>query len=173
MRLSGWRASAPFKDSVSPKVLAVVGESLALLGADADPECWVVWGDDPAVRYLLFVPTASGLVQVNVRVNVPGEGPRSSGKIVRWNRTQFGELAVEIHGGHRLVTFQVEAQALHGADDDADAISTFAQTLFAAVDGRPIQAPTIPKRPRRSSIPKSRAVSTAGKSGRPSASQGS
>ena len=108
MRWSGWRAKAPFKDSIAPKVLAVVDAALTGLGADPDPECWVVWGDDPSSRYTLLVPTASGLVLVNVRVAVPGEGPRASGKVVRWQRVQLGELAVEIQGGHRLVTFQVE-----------------------------------------------------------------
>ena len=111
-----------------------------MLGAEADPECWVVWGDDPGVRYMILVPTPSGLVQVNVRVNVPGEGPRAGGKVIRWNRVQLGELAVEIQGGHRLVTFQVEAQVLNGADATADAIAAFAHALFAAVDGRPAPA---------------------------------
>jgi hypothetical protein len=143
MRWSGWRAKAPFKDSISPKVLAVVDAALAGLGADPDPECWVIWGDDPSSRYTLFAPTASGLVQVNVRVMVPGEGPRAGGKVVRWSRVQLGELAVEIQGGHHLVTFQVETQVLNGADAAADAIADFAQTLFAAVDGRP--APVLAK----------------------------
>ena len=65
-----------------------------------------------------------------------GKRPRAGGKVVRWNRAQLGELAVEIQGGHRLVTFQVDAQVLNGVDDQADAISEFAPTLFAAVDGR-------------------------------------
>lgn len=141
MRWSGWRANAPFKDSISPKVLAVVDAAVSGLGADSDPECWVIWGDDPTSRYTLLVPTASGLVLVNVRVSVPGEGPRAGGKVVRWPRVQLGELAVEIHGGHRLVTFQVEAQVLNGADATADAIALFAQTLFAAIDGRPAPVP--------------------------------
>jgi len=136
MRWSEWRAKAPFKDSISPKVLEVVGAALSGLGADADPECWVGWGDDPRSRYMLFVPTASGLVQINVRVAVPGEGPRAGGKVVRWSRVQLGELAVEIQGGHRLVTFQVEAQVFNGADAAGDAIAVFAQVRFAAVDGR-------------------------------------
>ena len=136
MRLSEWRATAPYKDSVSPKVLSVVESALVALGADRDPECWVVWGDDPSIRYMLFAPIASGLVQVNVRVAVPGEGPRAGGKVVRWNRVQLGELAVEIQGGHRLVTFQAEGQVLNGVDTAADAISAFAHALFAAVDGR-------------------------------------
>jgi hypothetical protein len=142
MRWSGWRAKAPFKDSISPKVLAVVDAALAGLGADPDPECWVVWGDDPRSRYLLFVPSASGLVVANVRVSVPGEGPRVGGKVVRWQRVQLGELAIEIQGGHRLVTFQVEGQVLSGADAAADAIADFAHSLFAAVDGRPAPTPT-------------------------------
>jgi hypothetical protein len=141
MRWSAWRAKAPFKDSVVPKVLSVVDDALAGLGADPDPECWVVWGDDPSSRYTLLVPTPSGLVVVNVRVSVPGEGPRAGGKVVRWPRVQVGELAVEIQGGHRLVTFQVEAQVLNGADAAGDSIAVFAQTIFAAIDGRPAPPP--------------------------------
>ena len=142
MRLSEWRGRAPAKDSVSPKVMAVVEVALVTLGAERDPECWVAWGDDPAVRYLIFAPTPGGLVQLNVRVNVPGEGPRAGGKVVRWARVQLGELGVEIQGGHRLVTFQVETQVLNGVDEAADRIASFAQALFAAVDGRPM-APTL------------------------------
>lgn len=141
MRLSEWRVKAPFKESTSPKVLAVIEQAIVPLGADPDPECWINWGDDPAARFLLYVPTASGLIQVNVRVAVPGEGPRTAAKVLRWNRIQLGELAIEIQGGHRLVTFQVENQVLNGADALADAIAAFAQTLFAAVDGRPMPPP--------------------------------
>jgi hypothetical protein len=141
MRLSEWRVKAPFKDSTSPKVLAVVEQAIVPLGADPDPECWIAWGDDPAARYLIYVPTPSGLIQANVRVAVPGEGPRASAKVLRWNRIQLGELAIEIQGGHRLVTFQVENQVLNGADAFADAIAAFAQTLFAAVDGRTLAPP--------------------------------
>jgi len=141
MRLSEWRVKAPFKDSTSPKVLAVIEQAIVPLGADPDPECWVSWGDDPAARYLIYVPTPSGLIQANVRVAVPGEGPRTAARVLRWNRIQLGELAIEIQGGHRLVTFQVENQVLNGADAQADAIAAFAQTLFAAVDGRPMPTP--------------------------------
>ena len=136
MRLSEWRTQAPTKDSVSPKVIGIVESAITTLGAETDPECWIVWGDDPAVRYLLFVPIASGLIQVNVRVSVPGEGPRAAAKVIRWNRVQLGELAVEIQGGHRLVTFQAEAQVLSGTDARGDAIAVFARALFDAVDGR-------------------------------------
>ncbi len=138
MRLSDWRKAAPFKDSMAPKVLATIGDAVLAMGAERDPECYIMWGDDPAARYLIFVPTASGLVHINVRVDVPGEGPRAGAKVVRWSRVQLGELAVEIQGGHRLVTFQVEMQMLNGADAVADQIAAFAQALFAAVDGRPI-----------------------------------
>jgi hypothetical protein len=117
-------------------VLGPARDALALLGAERDPECWVVWGDDPQARWTLLVPSAAGLVQVNVRVNVPGEGPRSAGKLIRWHRVQIGELSVEIQGGHRLLTFQVESQLLHGADAEAVAVASFVETLFAAMDGR-------------------------------------
>ena len=166
MRFSEWRAKAPFKESVSARVLAIAEPALELLGADRDPECWVAWGDDPASRYTLFAPTASGLAQVIVRVNVPGEGPRAAGKMVRWSRVQLGELAVEMQGGHRLVTFQVEAQVLNGADAAADAIGSFAQQLFAAVDGRP--AP--PSRPARKTRPTETGGPSAGTKARPATS---
>lgn len=148
MRLSGWRAKAPRKDPVSPKVNAIVDSAIVTLGADRDPECWVAWGDDPSIRYLILAPTPSGLAEVHVRVSVPGEGPRAGGKVVRWSRVQLGELVVEIQGGHRLVTFQVGTQVLTGVDDAADAITTFAQTLFAAIDGRnsPVAAARKPAR---------------------------
>ena len=53
---------------------------------------------------------------------------------------QLGELGLEMQGGHRLISFQVETQVLNGADATADAIAGFAQVLFAAVDGRPAPA---------------------------------
>jgi hypothetical protein len=85
---------------------------------------------------VILLPTEAGLLQVNVRVNVPQEGPRASGKLVRWNRVQVGELAMEIASGHHLLSFQVENQILKGSDEDADAIAAFALDLFAAIDGR-------------------------------------
>lgn len=136
MRLSDWQARAPHRDSMADKVLAPARDALALLGAERDPECWIVWGDDPQVRWTLLVPSTAGLVQVHVRVNVPGEGPRSAGKLIRWHRVQVGELSVEIQGGHRLLTFQVESHLLHGADAEADVVASFVETLLAAMDGR-------------------------------------
>ena len=123
---------------MAPKVVAVIEPVLAALGAGHDPGCWVLWGDDPGVRSMLLVPTALGLVEVHVRVNVPQEGPRASGKLVRWSRVQIGELAIEMAGGHRLLTFQVEGQVLRGSDDEADAIADFARRLIAAIDGREV-----------------------------------
>ena len=142
MRLSEWRSRAPSKDAMSAKVLPVIDDALAVMGADPDPECWVAWGDDPDIRYTVLVPTGSGLLQISVRVNVPGSGPRASGKLVRWSRVQVGELGIEIHSGHRLVSFQSETLVLQGADALADAIGTFAHTIFAAIDGRPLPAPS-------------------------------
>ena len=159
MRLSGWRARAPSRDAVDPKVLAVVEGALVALGAEPDAECWIAWGDDPAARYLVLAPTPAGLVQVNVRVNAPGEGPRAGGKVIRWNRVQLGELAVELVGGHRLVTFQIDTIVLNGSDDLADDIAAFAQVLMAAVDGRPIPAATGKAGVARTGAPKARAAS--------------
>jgi hypothetical protein len=136
MRLSEWQAQSPHQASVTDKVLVPTRDALALLGGDRDPECWIVWGDDPAVRWTLLAPSAAGLVQVNVRVNVPGEGPRAAGKLIRWHRVQVGELSAEIQGGHRMLTFQIESALLHAADEDADAAASFVDRLFAAMDSR-------------------------------------
>ena len=62
MRLSDWRAAAPKKEAVTAKVAAVVDPVLEALGAGTDPHCWVAWGDEPANRYTIFVPTDPGLI---------------------------------------------------------------------------------------------------------------
>lgn len=137
MRLSDWRSRAPHKDAMTPKVLAVIEPVLESLGAEPDPSAWVVWGEDPGVRYVLLVPTDTGLLQVLVRVNAPGEGPRASAKVIRWPRVQVGELGLEVVSGHRLLGFQVESHVLRGSDDEGDAIAAFALELLARIDGRP------------------------------------
>ena len=136
MRFSDWRNRAPTKVSLGPKVVAVIEPILGLLGAGDDASCWIVWGEDPSNRFLMFTISEAGLIQTNVRVNVPQEGPRASGKVVRWNRVQTGELALEMVGGHHIIAFQLEGQLLRGSDADADDIAAFALEVFAAIDGR-------------------------------------
>jgi hypothetical protein len=145
VRLSEWKARSSHPESMTDKVLGPAVEALTLLGADRDPECWIAWGDDPQIRWTLLVPSAAGLIQIHVRVNVPGEGPRAAGKLIRWHRVQVGELSVEVQGGHRVLTFQVESALLHGADDNAEAAAAFVDRLFAAMDGRsvPQHAPDV------------------------------
>ena len=140
MRLSGWVEIAPRPEAVAPKVLAVVEPMLSMLGCEPDPPCWVVWGDDPGARYTILAATAVGLVQVNARVNVPGEGPRAGGKLVRWSRAQVGDLAIEMQGGHRILSYTIEGLILRGTDEAADAVATFVLEVLAAIDGRPRQA---------------------------------
>ena len=148
MRLSEWRAAAPARDAVTAKVGAVVDPVLAALGAGSDPHAWVAWGDEPANRYSIFVPTDPGLIVSFVRVNVPGEGPRATTKLVRWNKVSIGELSIETQGGHRLLSFQLETQVIRGADAEADRAAAFAVRLIAAIDGRPLPpAETGPARP--------------------------
>jgi hypothetical protein len=159
MRLSDWRVRAPAKEAVSARVNTVVTTGLATLGAEADPECWIAWGDDPTVRYLVLAPIQAGLIQLNVRVNIAGEGPRASGKVIRWHRVQLGELGIELQGGHRLATFQVDTQVLTGADEVADRIAAFAQVLYAALDGRPI--PPTPRAAKGRAVIRSSASTTA------------
>jgi hypothetical protein len=136
MRLSEWRAVAPAKSAVEPKVFAVLEPVLESLGAGRDPHCWVAWGDDVTSRWQVLAPTPAGLLLTFVRVNVPGEGPRASAKLVRWARVQIGELAVETQGGHRILSFSVENTILKGVDADADRVASFALALIGAIDGR-------------------------------------
>jgi hypothetical protein len=150
MRLSEWRTGAPNREALSGRVLEVVVPVLESLGAEEDPHCWVAWGDDPGIRYLILAPTSAGLVTCSVRLALPGEGPRASGKVIRWHRVQVGELAVESTGGHRLVSFQVETQILRGADAAADRIASFGLALLAAIDGRPL--PDLGARKRRRKV---------------------
>jgi hypothetical protein len=146
MRLSEWRASSPSKAAGTAKIAAIVDPVLQALGAEPDPHCWVAWGEDPAVRHTIFVPTPAGLITSYVRVNVSGEGPRATAKLIRWSRVQLGELSLETQADHRLLTFQVEQHVLHGADDKADQIGRFALQLMAAVDGRELPPAPVSKR---------------------------
>ena len=137
MRLSAWRAAAPAPEAVAAKVSAALDAVVDSLAAETDPHVWIAWGEDPSSRYTALVPTDAGLVVIHVRVNVPGEGPRASAKLTRWSKLQVGELAIEVHGGHRHVSFQADAQILNGGDGVADDIVRFALLLFAGIDGRP------------------------------------
>ena len=159
MRLSQWRASAPAKEAAGPKVAGAVDPVLVALGAGPDPHCWVAWGEEPANRYTIFVPTDPGLIACFVRVNVPGEGPRATTKLVRWNRVSIGELGVETQAGHRMVSFQLESQVLRGVDAEADRVAAFALRVIAAIDGRPLP-PVEDERPTRRSVPAAGRVAT-------------
>ena len=141
MRLSEWRKAAPHKDAGSAKLAAIVDPVLASLGAEADPHAWVAWGEEPGTRYTILVVTDPGLISCFVRLNVAGEGPRASAKLVRWSRVQTSELAIETSGSHRLLSFQIESHVLQGADGVADGIAGFALDVFAAMDGRPRPQP--------------------------------
>jgi len=137
MRLSAWRAAAPHPHAAAAKISAVVDPALVALGAEPDPHCWVAWGDDPAVRHSIFVPTDPGLIHCFVRT-IPGEGPRATTKLIRWSRVAIGELAAESQGGRRLLSYQIEGQVLRGLDAEADRIAAFALRVIAAIDGRPL-----------------------------------
>ncbi|MGD0018134.1 MAG: hypothetical protein ABSD62_02675 [Candidatus Limnocylindrales bacterium] len=125
---------------MSNKVLAVLKPVLTDLGADDDPACWVLWGEDPEFRYSVMAPTPAGLITVAIRVSGGAEGPRATGKLVRWGKLQVTELGVESTGGHRIVATQIEGQVLKGTDEEADQICEFVLGLLAGIDGRAYQA---------------------------------
>ncbi len=169
MRLSEWRRSSPNRAAGGVKVAEVVDPVLRALGAEPDPNCWVAWGEEPAVRYTIFVPTAVGLIACYARVNVSGQGPRATAKLIRWSRVQLGELSIETQAEHRLISFQVEQHVLHGGDEKADRIARFALELFASVDGRVLPPEASPKRRTAGKAGAGRSATTA-KPARPAAS---
>jgi hypothetical protein len=136
MRLDEWSLEAPTAEAVAPRVLGVVGPVLAALGASADADVWVVWGDEPSTRWMVLAPTPAGLVTASVRVNIPQEGPRAAAKLTRWPRVQVGDLAIEMQGVHRVVATTVEGQVLRGVDEVADRIARFVSAIYSAIDGR-------------------------------------
>jgi hypothetical protein len=135
MRVGEWRKAAPNKEAMSPQVLAILRPVLVDLGAAADAECWVVWGEDPESRYSVLAPTAAGLITVAMRLTGP-DGPRATAKLIRWSKLSVSELGIESSGGHRLVAVQVESHVLKGLDTEADRICEFVRGLIAAMDGR-------------------------------------
>ncbi len=135
MLLSAWRAEGSHPAAMSPKVDAVLEPVLQALGAGTDPDCWISWGDDPS-RWTLLAPTPAGLVSAHVRLASSQEGPRAAGKLIRWNRVQIGDYSVELNAGHRLLSFQIESQVLHGVDDECDPVAAFILRLLATMDGR-------------------------------------
>lgn len=136
MRLSDWQASPRGQNVMTDKVASAYGPALAVIGAEPDPVAYVVWGDDPDRRYVILAAVDAGLAIVNVRVNVPQEGPRAAAKLVRWSRVQVGELSVEAHHGRRHVTSQIESVVLQGTDEEADEIGAFVAHVLARIDGR-------------------------------------
>jgi len=135
MRLSDWRATPQGQASMPPKVAATFESALHSLGVSGDPPAFVMWGDQPDVRYQVLAATDAGMAVVGVRVNVPQEGPRASGRLVRWSRVQAGELTVEAHHGRHQVTAQLEGQVLIGLDEEGDRIAEWMAEVYRRIDG--------------------------------------
>jgi hypothetical protein len=87
-------------------------------------------------RHLHFLEARQPLLEIRhydqIGTSVAASSP-SDRNIISGNH-----IGVEIQGGHRLVTFQVDTLVLNGVDEAADRVAAFAQALFAAIDGRPI-----------------------------------
>ncbi len=136
MRLSEWRKKAPLADAASDDVMAIIEPILVDLGAQADADCWVIWGEDPGTKYSILAPALAGLISIAVRPLGSIEGPRATGKLTRWSKLSVTELGVEAAGGHRIVAVQVESYVLKGVDDEADRICEFVRGIVAGVENR-------------------------------------
>ena len=138
MRLSDWRGRAPTRTPRHPRSSPSSRPILATLGREPDPDCWIVWGDDPG----------RPLPRVRADRRRPPPGPRPGQRPQEGPRASAQARPLEPRPDRRArrsrsrratacVSFQVEGQVLRGSDDDADAIAAFALRLFAAIDGRP------------------------------------
>jgi hypothetical protein len=136
MRLSEWRENAPLAEAASDAVMAVVEPLLVDLGASADPESWVVWGEEPGMKYSILAPSLGGLITVVVRPLGSQDGPRAVAKLIRWSKLAVSELNIDSTGGHRIVAVQVESHVLKGVDEEADHICEFVRDLIAGIENR-------------------------------------
>ena len=121
MRLSEWVGDRTAQGvGARPRSSRVVEPMLAMLGCDAGPGVLGRLGRRPRRRATRSSrATDAGLVQVNARVNgARAKGPRAGGKLIRWNRVQVGDLAVEMQGGHRILSYHARGSdpARHGRD---------------------------------------------------------
>ncbi len=88
------------------------------------------------MKYSILASSLGGLIAVAVRPIGGEEGPRATGKLVRWSKLSISELSVEASGGHRMVAVQVDSHVLKGFDDNADLICEFVRGLIAGVENR-------------------------------------
>ena len=130
MRLTEWRKKAPVRDAIDDRVMAVLGFLLSDFGADPDPECHLVWGDHPDLRYSVLVPVAAGLVSIAVRT----QDARATARLIRWPKLAIGEFSVEATGERRVVAVQVESYVLKGSDAEADLVAEFVRGLVLRAD---------------------------------------
>ena len=138
MRLSEWRKQAPIPECVSKPVIAMIEGVLGDLGVAPNVDCWVLWGDDPGMRYSILAPSLAGMASVAVRPVGGHDGPRATGKLTRWSKLTVSELSVDAAGGHRIVALQVESFVLKGMDDEADRICNFVRSLVAGIENRTV-----------------------------------
>jgi hypothetical protein len=134
MRLTEWRAKAPARDAINDRVMAILESLIADFGADPDPECHVVWGDRPDLRYSILVPAAAGLVAIAVRTAEGTQEARATARLIRWPKLALGEFSVEATGEHRVVAVQVESFVLKDVDAEADLIAEFVCGLVLHAD---------------------------------------
>ena len=136
MRLSEWRTKAPVQDSMDERVMSVLRTVLIALGADPDPDCWVIWGEDSQTRYSVLVPVAAGLVAVAVRTPSGAGEARAMARLVRWPKLPIGEFSIDAGEERRAVAVQLESFVLKGSDEEADRICEFVRGLVIQADNR-------------------------------------
>jgi len=122
------------------KTLAVIRTLVVDMGAEADPECWVVWGEDSESRYSVLVPALAGVISVAVRLSGTDEGPRANGQADSLaqaddQRAQRRGRRRASHRGRAVESYVLKARTII-----ADRICEFVRGLIATIDNRNPQA---------------------------------
>ncbi|MGC8634130.1 MAG: hypothetical protein ACP5VP_05630 [Candidatus Limnocylindrales bacterium] len=135
MRFADWQATPEGSRYLTDRLVPLIESAARTLGAHDATPCYVAWGDQPEARFQVMLSTDGGLGIFNVRVSVPQEGPRLSGRLVRWARVQAGEVTFEAHSGHIQVSAQFEGQVLLGLDEAGERIAEWMTEVYRRVDG--------------------------------------
>ena len=137
MRLSEWQKTTQGAKVMTAKVAAAYEPALRGVGAVRDPVAYVVWGDDPGVRYTIFAATDAGLGVCNVRVNVPQEGPRATAQAHPLEPRRRSATSTSRPTTATAMSWsRWRARCSQGVDEPPTASRSWIAHLFARIDGR-------------------------------------
>ena len=135
MQFSDWCETDEGRRRIPEPLVTLIGNAMRTLGVPLDAPAHVIWGDQPGQRFMVMLACDAGLAILGVRPSTPQEGPRVSGRLLRWSRVQVGELAIEAHHGHVQASAQMEGQVLQGLDAAGAQVAGWMAEVYRRVEG--------------------------------------